>query len=166
MKVKMSLVSCTCLLFLVNVSCVERSKTDKIEEIATAYYETFQLRKDFQKFLSFYHDDVILEDIVNGDKIEGKRALTAFFDWQNPNFHKSDAVTLVIDHQVFDETTVVTKGYFTPFKWGEHSFEAMHFTTILIFNTSGKIIKQIDWINYPSGLVDYSKRKNSNDWIK
>jgi hypothetical protein len=60
---------------------------------------------------------------------------------------------------------VVTTGHFTAFKWGELEIEAMQFTSILTFNSSGKIIKQVDWINYPSYLVDYNNRKNSNKWI-
>ena len=59
-----------------------------------------------------------------------------------------------------------SKGYFTPFKWGNAEFEAMYFTTLLNFNEQGKIIKQVDWINYPSTLVDYDNRKNANEWIQ
>ena len=29
----------------------------------------------------------------------------------------------------------------------------------------GKIVRQVDWINYPSSLFDYSNRQNSNLWI-
>lgn len=51
------------------------------------------------------------------------------------------------------------------FKWKDSSFEAMYFTTILTLNETGKIIRQIDWINYPATLVNFNLRKNSNEWI-
>ena len=41
----------------------------------------------------------------------------------------------------------------------------MHFTSILYFNESGKITKQIDWINYPNNLLDNNSRANSNRWL-
>ncbi|WP_136467933.1 hypothetical protein [Flagellimonas onchidii] len=87
-------------------------------------------------------------------------------DWNNPNFQKIEKDALVIYDQIIDKNKVVTRGYFTEFLWDGARFEAMHFITILTFNNSGKIIKQIDWINYPSNLIDYEKRRNSNEWIK
>ena len=138
---------------------------NNIEKVVKAYYQTYQERNDFQKFLSFYDDNLIMEDIITGERKNGKKEFAEFFDWGNPAFSKTDRFSLIITHQVIQKNQVATQGYFTPFKWGDQHFEAMHFTTFLTFNEAGKIIKQVDWINYPSGLVDYEKRKNSNDWI-
>ncbi|MFT6827204.1 MAG: hypothetical protein ACJAZV_000485 [Roseivirga sp.] len=107
----------------------------------------------------------MLEDMINGDRVEGKEAFSEFFDWKNPDYVKLDSAALYIREQIIDNNKVVTTGHFTAFKWGELEIEAMQFTSILTFNSSGKIIKQVDWINYPSYLVDYNNRKNSNKWI-
>ncbi|MGH1366338.1 MAG: hypothetical protein ACRBF0_22450 [Calditrichia bacterium] len=96
---------------------------------------------------------------------ETKAALAEFFNWDNPGFKKIEVQALIITEQIIDGKKVTTKGYFTPFKWGEARFETMHFTTLLTFNEQGKIIKQVDWINYPTTLLDYNKRKNSNEDI-
>lgn len=146
-------------------SCGEEQEMD-ISAVVTDFYETYKERKDFERFVAFYDEDIILEDVVNGDRITGKPALIDFLDWNNPNFQKLDSETLVIYEQVVEANIVVTRGYFTEFQWGGTKFEAMHFVTILTFDSSGKILRQEDWINYPSSLIDYGNRKNSNDWIK
>ncbi|SNY99430.1 nuclear transport factor 2 family protein [Flagellimonas pacifica] len=146
-------------------SC-ERVKKQNIAKTVEEYYDTFKERKDFDKFMSFYDDEVVLEDVVNADRIIGKKELTEFFDWNNPDFQKGAADALVIYEQIIEGNKVVTRGYYTEFLWGGTKFEAMHFVMILTFNESGKIIKHIDWINYPSNLIDYNNRRNSNEWIR
>ena len=89
-----------------------------------------------------------------------------FLDWENTKFKILDGNSLIIIEKIIKENKAIVSGYFTKFQWGEHEFESMHFTTILTFNDSDKIIKQVDWINYPTDLVNYNERKNSNDWIK
>lgn len=142
------------------------SEESGIEETVDAYCQTYSSRKDLDTFLSFYDEQIILEDIINGDRILGKKALRDFLDWNNPDFKLLEANSLVIQEKIIQNNTSVVKGYFTKFQWGQLEFEPMHFTTILTFNESGKIIKQVDWINYPSTLVNYNERKNSNEWIE
>lgn len=161
----MKLNMCFCaIISMVIFSCTP--KDENISKIAREYYETYQERNDFEKFLSFYDENIVLEDIINADRIIGKKALKEFFAWNNLSFKKVDTSIFVIYEQTIEENRVITSGHFTEFLWGEQKFEAMHFVTILTFNQSGKIIKQVDWINYPSNLIDYTKRKNSNEWIK
>lgn len=136
------------------------------DEIVEDYYKAFNERQDLEKFMSFYDKSIILEDMINGDRIIGIEALRSFFDWDNPDFKSMSANSLIVSEKIIEENKAVVKGYFTRFKWNQAEFEAMHFTTILTFDESGKIVKQVDWINYPSTLVDYSKRSNSNKWIK
>ena len=127
-----------CFIVLIFLSCSTNSGRPQISKIVDEYYSVYKERDDFQKFLNFYDEEVILEDIISGDKIVRKKSLSNFFDWENPSFIKIDTATLVISDQIIQDTKVVTKGYFTKFKWNETTFEAMHFTTILIFNESGK----------------------------
>lgn len=144
--------------------CTPRSEVN-IKGITTEFYEVYKARKDSKRFFEFYSDSVVLEDMVNGDRIVGKQALEKFFDWSNQDFQLLEKEALVVKDIFVAGNVAVVYGYFTPFKWGETEFEAMHFTTQLDFDKEGKIVKQVDWINYPSTLVDYSKRNNSNKWI-
>ena len=150
---------------LFSFSCVSQHSKQTFRSTIEAYYQTYQERDDFEKFLNFYAEDMVLEDVILGEKISGKAAFAEFFDWSNPNFSKTDSSTLIIESQIIDERQVLTKGYFTPFKWGDTVVEAMHFATILTFDEMGKIKKQVDWINYPNNLIDYNNRKNANQWI-
>ena len=150
------------LLFLNSCSNDTAQISTKVDD----YYHTMNERNDFEKFLSFYDEEVVLEDIINGDQIEGKTKLKDFFDWENPGFTKLDSNSLVIEQKIMNGNHAVVKGYFTAFKWGENVYESMHFTTLLTFNKEHKIIKHVDWINYPSSLVNYNQRKNSNEWIE
>lgn len=137
-----------------------------IQGIVDSYYETYQQRTDWQGFLNFYAEDVVLLDYVGGYKIEGKTTFAQFFNWPDARFKKGAANALEITSQTLTENTVTTQGYFTPFSWGDIQVEAMQFTTILEFNGDGKIAKHTDWINYPGYLIDYMTKVNSNDWIE
>ncbi len=153
------------ILLTVGLVAAQESKGSDLKTIIKAYYESYKSRDNFERFLSFYDQDMVLEDMITGDRKVGKKAFAAFFDWNNPNFKLLEPTALVIENQVFDSNQVVTQGYFNSFKWGEHRFGPMFFTTILTFNEEGKIIKHVDWINYPNELLDYQKRKDSNNWI-
>lgn len=154
------LISC----FFICLTSCNKAPT-KIENTVTAYYEVYKTKEDFEGFLKFYDDDIVLIDIINGDSIVGIEQLTNFFAWNTPGLERTNPV-LMIEDQIIEGNKVVTRGYFTPFKWQGQPFEAMYFVTILYFNETGKIRKQIDWINYPNTLVDYANRKNANQWIK
>jgi len=162
-RMKLPLILCL-IIGLIFHSC--SSKEDSIDKVVEDYYKTFNKRQDFKKFLSFYDEEIILEDIINGDRIIGKKELNNFFDWNNPNFKSLDSNSLIIEDKIIHHNTCVVKGYFSRFQWEQSEFEAMHFTTIITFNKSKKIVRQVDWINYPSTLVNYNERKNSNEWIE
>ncbi len=152
-------------LTMLTVSC-ESEQHVPVRDTAGEFFQVYGARSDEERFLGFYADDAMLLDILNGDSISGKQALAVFFDWSNPEFKSLGSQALEVDELIADGNIVVAKGHFTRFQWGDTVFEAMHFTTLLTFDKQGKIIKQVDWINYPSTLVDYGKRKNSNRWIE
>lgn len=154
------------ILIFLSCSCTVEKQVSDHTDIINEYYQTYQERKNFDKFLSFYDENIILEDIVSGDRIEGIEAFKQLFNWENPDFVLTDSVALVVTNQIIDKNMVSTQGYFTSFTWSGTLIEAMQFSTILELNNKGKIVKQTDWINYPSTLIDYGNRKNSNDWLK
>jgi ketosteroid isomerase-like protein len=147
------------------ISCLKENRNSRNKEYTQQFFKVYADHNDFDQFISYYADNTVLEDIINGDRIEGKDALKIFFDWDNPNLIRKSSKALVMQELIVEGQQAVIKGYFTPFEWQTTPFEAMHFTTILTFNDDGKIIKHVDWINYPASLVDYQNRKNSNDWI-
>jgi hypothetical protein len=153
------------LLTLGAISC-GTDERESVRDTVLEFYQVYGERKDAARFLAFYAEEAVLEDIVNGDSIVGRRALATFFDWSNPEFKSLSNRAVVVDEVIVEGSKAVVKGHFTRFQWGGTAFEAMHFTTWLTFNKQGMIIRQVDWINYPSTLVDYSARKNSNAWIK
>ncbi|MEZ4972811.1 MAG: nuclear transport factor 2 family protein [Cyclobacteriaceae bacterium] len=152
------------LCLLVLVSCSGPSVNTR--QVVTDYCEVYQAHDDFEKFMEFYDDKVVLEDMINGDRIEGKEDLRSFFNWTNPDLQPIGEDFMIIRETIVDGSKAAVKGYFAPFRYGESEFEAMQFTTILTFNDAGKIVRHVDWINYPNTLVDYNKRKNSNEWLK
>lgn len=156
----------TLLIFGLFFNACSIDKESTIERIVEDYYKIYNKRQDIDKFIGFYDNDILLEDIINGDRIEGKSDLRNFLNWGNPDFKTLEGNSLRITEKIIKENKAVVKGYFTKFQWGENEFEPMHFTTILTFNDSNKIIKQVDWINYPTSLVNYDEKKNSNEWIK
>lgn len=137
-----------------------------LEKRVVGFYKEYSSRKNLERFLSYYADSIIIEDIINGDRVLGKEAASKFFDWNNAAFQLYGDKALVVTDMLVDNHKAVVRGYFNRFKWGQTQIEAMHFTTLLTFDSSGKIVKQIDWINYPSTLIDWAKRKNSNKWIE
>lgn len=160
------IIGCLSILFciiLLNGSCKENSP---VESLVTQLYDLYKERSNFDEFLSYYADTIVLEDIIHGDRIIGKDALKDFFNWDDENYVNENPEVLVVTDMVYNDHTAYISGYFTTFRWADTSFGPMHFTTKLIFNQKLKISKQIDWINYPSSLVDYENRKSSNDWIQ
>lgn len=149
----------TCFLFL--SSCTE---SDTLR-IANDYFDTYRQRTDYEKFISFYDDEAVLEDIINGDRIIGKESIKTFFNWDHPDYSRRAEKALILESLLIKGDLAVAKGYFTAFSWKSSTFGPMHFTILLSFNQDGKIIKQVDWINYPASLVDYNQRNDSNDWI-
>ena len=147
------------------VANAQSNGDEALRDIIQAYYKVYKTRNDFERFLSFYDESIVLQDMISGARIIGKKALSTFFDWNNPDFQLLGTESLVIENQILEERQIVTSGHFTSFKWGEHIFGPMYFTTILTLNKKGKITRHVDWINYPSDLINYEKRKNSNAWI-
>lgn len=152
-------------IILIGIVIYSCSNNEGIDNHIERYYQVYREHKDYKQFISFYSDDIILEDIISGDKIMGKKQLKRFFDWDNTNYQSLASKHLIINDMIIEKNQGVIKGYFSKFKWNKIEVEAMHFTTILTFNENGKIIKQVDWINYPNTLVDYFNRTNSNTWI-
>lgn len=130
-----------------SIAFAEHSDID-IKAIASQYFDVYAERKNFNDFMSFYDESVILEDIVYGNHIKGKSALSAFFNWPDKKFVMTSEVNLVLSQLLVDGMQVSAQGYFTQFEYGGEVMGPWRFTMHLTFNERGKIVKQVDWINY------------------
>lgn len=149
------------LIFILNlISCQSVDYKKKLNQFINIY----QLRTDFKGFLNLYSDEVEFKDIIYGYKFDSKEGLAKFFDWNNPDFKKLHSQTFSIENIIWDDETVIIEGYFLEFLWKDEKVNPMYFTTKLKFNDQGKIIKHIDWINYPDKLL--KTRLDSNKWIE
>ena len=126
----------------------------------------YEDRTDFQGFLDLYAEDMILQDMITGFKLEGRDDFADFFNWPDARFEKLNEKTIIVQNKAVEGNKAVISGYFTSFKWNGKAVEAMQFTTWLYYNEQGKIKRHVDWINYPNSLIDYTTRGNSNEWIK
>ena len=140
--------------------------SNQLEPLIQEYIQVYQERSDFDAFLSYYAEDMIIEDMITGYRVEGKKGFAEFFNWPDPRFESRHPNTYEVETLIIDGQKVTIQGYFTPFSWDGQEVEAMQFVTILFFNDKNKIIKHVDWINYPNSLIDYQTRGNSNEWIK
>ena len=151
------------LLGLVCYACT--TPTSTIQPQVDTFIRLYEERADFDAFLALYDEDMVLEDIITGYRLEGREQFAEFFNWPDERFQKRAEKTFIIEHTIVEGNRATVKGYFTPFIWDGKEVEAMQFVTILTFNDAGKIIKHVDWVNYPNDLIDYAKRGNANEWV-
>ena len=115
-------------------------------------------RDDWEGFISLYSDDMAFQDIILRNSLRGKNAFKAFYNWPDTLFskHPDYPETLVLQELVSNDSVAVGKGYFTPFYYAGalyEDWEHMRFTMILHFDHQGKIVKHVDWIEYPPSFL-------------
>lgn len=144
------------------MSCKSTSNNpNKIKQVAQAYFSVFAERRDFQAFMSFYHDDAELQDLVYGNHVKGKQAIQNFFAWVDNPIAFKGPVSLVVTDQVVDGFNIVTRGYFVPFIYQKQEIGPWRFVIWQKYDESGKIIRQYDWINY-TPKQDFGGDENLN----
>jgi predicted ester cyclase len=146
---------------------------------ALAYFETFAERSDWDKFCSFYREDVHFKDITAQLDLDSLWKLKMFYQWEDERgrFEKiyPEQKHLNLQTLVVEGSTVAAKGHFNPFyyngtivdpEWG------MEFTIWLRFDENLKIFEQIDWMEYdPFTLENIIIRCRENgfeaipDWL-
>ena len=125
--------------------------------IAQDYFQTYAERKDWAKMQSFYADTLHFEDAILQETFD-KKGFLDFYDWTKGPFEKmsSDQKHFVVKNMVADGNLVVTRGQIQPFYYEGNFIPLSHnasFTLWLWFNENGKIIRQIDWIEYPGSVL-------------
>ena len=154
--------------FLILFACDERSEAipepDYIEQ-TVKFVSLYEAREDFDGFMRLYAEDAVLEDIIMGFRRKGKDSIRAFLSWDYEGFQKIGNKVMEVETMLVQGGQAVISGYFTPFMWEGKRYEAMQFTTILTFDSTGGIIRHVDWINYSQDLLPCDKRRDANEWI-
>lgn len=128
---------------------VDAASTVNYHQVANDFFQTYKERKDFEKFLTFYAEDVVFEDVFYQVNLTNKEQFEAFYDWHKGSFDRLDNQHILnIETIVIEQGRVVARGEFLPFRYDGKSMGPWPFAIWLEFNQEGKIIKQQDWINY------------------
>lgn len=172
-------------LLLVVVSCHQTKVVNDhdfeqdVRSKSLEFFETFADRSDWDKFCSFYREDVHFKDITLQLDLDSLWKLKRFYKWdkEGDRFKKMspEQKHLSLESLVVEGNTVAGKGHLNPFyydgtlinpDWG------MEFTIWLRFDENLKIIEQIDWMEYdPFTLESTIKRCRENgfeaipDWL-
>lgn len=119
------------------------------EVIANAFFQTYKERTQFDKFLTFYADDMIFEDVFYRVKLKNKEQFSEFYDWHKGDFDRlANQHILRLDNVVVEHEQIVARGEFLRFSYNGKEMGPWPFVIWLEFDEHGKIIKQQDWINY------------------
>ncbi|PWJ42546.1 nuclear transport factor 2 family protein [Sediminitomix flava] len=153
------------LIGLTLANCDVKPSESNIENTVRDYIKTYQERKNYKKFLSFYSDEIVFEDILNGNRAIGKDNFKLNFDWENPHLVLLTSKPYEVEDLIIQNNQATITGYFNPFKWHDQNIEAMYFTTILTFDEDQKIVKHVNWVNYPPSLLNLISKGNANLWI-
>ncbi|MCB0548597.1 MAG: nuclear transport factor 2 family protein [Phaeodactylibacter sp.] len=147
-------------LLMLASACTEKGTPalqQQTERQATAYFQTFSQRTDWEKLLSFYRDDVQFTDTNMRYRAKSIGGFKAFYNWPDPGFEKMspDQAHLELESLVANDSIAVGRGHFNPFYWhGKlQEWDDASFTIWLYFDQQGKIYKQYDFITYPVELL-------------
>ncbi len=152
---------------------------EAVRNEAINYFDTFADRSDWDKFCSFYREDLLFKDITLQLELDSLWKFKRFYKWdeEGDRFKKlyPEQKHLNVQSLVVEGNTVAAKGHLNPFyydgalidlEWG------MEFTIWLTFDENLKIIEQIDWMEYDAGTLENTiQRINKNgieaipDWL-
>lgn len=187
MKNRNSLINWLQLLaILLAITSCRQTKTAQVNDLEEAvrsksleFFETFAERSDWDKFCSFYGEDVHFKDITLQLDLDSLWKFKRFYKWdeEGDRFKKLFPEQKHLDLQslVVEGNTVAGKGHVNPFYYDGQLVDpewGMEFTIWLRFDENLKIIEQIDWMEYdPITLESTIKRYRENgfeaipDWL-
>ena len=164
------------LIALISIGCQQTKTTQandfeqEVRKKATAFFETFAERSDWEKFCSFYSEDVHFKDITLQLDLDSLWKLKRFYKWdeEGDRFKKMfpDQKHLNLQSLVVEGNTAAGKGHLNPFYYDGALVDTawgMEFTIWLRFDENLKIIEQIDWMEYdPITLENTIRRVKEN----
>lgn len=144
---------------------VKTANVDEFEEAAKSkaleFFETFSERSDWDKFCSFYRDDVHFKDITLQLELDSLWKFKRFYKWdeEGDRFKKlsQEQEHLNLQSLIVNENIVAAKGQINPFYYDNVLVDTdwgMEFTIWLRFDENLKIIEQIDWMEYDPNTLE------------
>ena len=155
------------------------SKEQQVRQRAEAFFKTFAERNDWEKFCSYYREDLVFRDIILQIDLDSLWKFKRFYKWdeEGDRFAKlsPDQEHLEVETLVVDGNTAVARGRVNPFYYDGNLIDTdwgMDFTIWLRFDDNLKIIEQRDWFEYsPEVLESTVQRCRENgfeaipDWL-
>ncbi len=141
-----------------------------VQQQAQAFFDTYAERSDWEKFCSFYREDMQFHDVILQLHLDSLWQLKRFYQWdsEGDQFQKlsPDQEHLAVESLVANDSVAVARGRVNPFYYSGHLIDVewgMDFTIWLHFDDSLRITKQIDWMEYdPAVLENMLKRVQEN----
>ena len=84
----------------------------QIHERATALFDTYAERKDWNKLLSFYREDLVFQDLLLQLNLDSLWQFERFYNWPDTNFRKLtlDQRHLEIEHLAVNDDVASPTG--------------------------------------------------------
>lgn len=148
------------------------SQEEKVREMALAFFQTYAERQDWDKFCSFYREDLQFKDVMLQLELDSLWKFKRFYNWPDTNFAKLSPEQKHVEiHTMLVQDSVVTAyGHFNPFYWYQQKIEepwGMEAMFVLHFDQDQKIIRQVDWIEYGpqtlQSVIDRVREKGVQD---
>ena len=137
------------------------TRQQAVEQKAREFFTTFAQRHDWDKFCSFYREDLEFQDIILQIQLDSLWQFKRFYNWDGEagNFRKltPDQPHLTLETLVANEEVAVARGHLNPFYYYDKLVDTdwgMDFTIWLYFDEDLLIRKQVDWFEYDAAALD------------
>lgn len=136
------------------VSCNKNESQNKAKEVAEKYFESFADRKNYNQMKSFYNDSVQYENVIQNTTVlnlETGYLLNNIYSWNDKSIVYENNKAVTVNNIIANDSVVVVNGEYNKYTYKGFQYSPMRFTTYLYLDKNYKIIKQVDWYNYPLG---------------
>ncbi len=130
----------------------------KLKAIANGYFMAYN-EHNVDKILLFYADDAVSIDHNLNHTLEGKEE---FRRVANDAFNGRSRIYKNLHFKIFgmeqNGYQLTVRGEMQHIEWKEGYPENWKFTAEIDFNEEGKIVKQVDYIDYPADVLKYRNK--------
>lgn len=135
------------------------NRAKAVKDIATAFFDTYAERSDWEQLLSFYRQDMVFEDVMLQLHLDSLWQFERFYNWPDTNFRKlsPEQLHMEVEHLLVNDRVAIASGHFNPFYWHGQLIDldwGMQFQMTLYFDENLKISKQVDWIEYDDAVLE------------
>lgn len=137
------------------------TRTELVKTKAMDFFQTFADRSDWDKFCSFYREDVAFHDVMLQLKLDSLWKFKRFYDWESADYTfkklTPDQPHLTVTNLVVNDSSAIATGRFNPFYYNDQLLDTpwgMDFVISLHFDDDLNIVKQTDWIEYDDYVLE------------